>query len=328
MRWTSATDPTGQPVQIGVDAEGQIWISRAGAPAATVGLATEAQGRRERGQAVVQLPQGELLRSVDVETFAAWFAGVRRPRKVHSPLKITLILLAGFVLLLYALIRFVVPVLGDWAARWIPASLEQQLQQPVQQSLEARGFAPSQLPAERQQHYRALFAGLVADLPDRSRFVLEFRQFEAPNAFALPGGVVVFTDPIFALFETDDEFLAVAAHEIGHVDQRHIVRSLLRASTLTLLSAVLFGDVAAAASLAQGVPALLLQSAYSRDFEREADRYAFAMLKRRGVSPLALGHFLQRLSTHSGGELPGVLQYASSHPATAERIEAAEAAAR
>ena len=43
----------------------------------------------------------------------------------------------------------------------------------------------------------------------------------------MPGGVVVFTDPIFDLFQNDEEFLAVAAHEIGHVDQRHIVRSIV-----------------------------------------------------------------------------------------------------
>ncbi len=44
------------------------------------------------------------------------------------------------------------------------------------------------------------------------------------NAFALPSGIVVMTDELVELAKTDDELVAVLAHEIGHVRGRHALR--------------------------------------------------------------------------------------------------------
>jgi predicted Zn-dependent protease len=79
------------------------------------------------------------------------------------------------------------------------------------------------------------------------------------------------------------------------------------------------------------LPTLLLQSGYSRDFEDEADSYAFQRLKAVGVSPRNLAEILERLEASRGKGTQGgkpdqgerTFDYLSTHPATARRIERA-----
>jgi Zn-dependent protease with chaperone function len=90
------------------------------------------------------------------------------------------------------------------------------------------------------------------------------------------------------------------------------------------------GDVS---SLLTAVPAALLEARYSRDHEREADEYAARMLRHNAMSPELLVTMLGRLERAHGAEEGepkaedaardrGLPEYLSTHPATAERIEA------
>ncbi|MDR2676001.1 MAG: M48 family metallopeptidase [Opitutaceae bacterium] len=117
------------------------------------------------------------------------------------------------------------------------------------------------------------------------------------NAFALPSGDIVLTDDLVHLAAGDDELLAVLAHECGHVEARHAVRSVIQASFLTLLISFAAGDVTAATTIGGALPAFLLENRFSRDFEREADAIAVRHLKTTGLSPLLLGDILARLET-------------------------------
>ena len=327
MRWIVALDSRGNEVQIGVDAEGQFWISE-NAPPVRVAPADSITAMHRKNAVVLRLPNGRELSSADLDTMRIWFPpSDEPPRRQLGPGTLLWMMLAGSLLLVYLTVRFIIPSLGDWATAWVPRSFERTLQGPVQASLTAEGFGESKLAADRQEHYRELFKSLLTEVSEPTDFQLQFRSFDVPNAFALPGGVIVFTDPMFDLIASDAEFMAVAAHEIGHVEHRHIVRNLLRASTMTLVFALLAGDLSSALALANSVPGILLSSAYSREFESEADQFAFAELKKRQLSPVVLGEFLQKLSAQTGGDMPGVLRYASSHPATEDRIEAAREAA-
>jgi predicted Zn-dependent protease len=149
-----------------------------------------------------------------------------------------------------------------------------------------------------------------------------------PNAFALPGGTIVVTDEMVAAVGSDDELLAVLAHEIGHVRGRHAMRLVLRSSGLAVLLTALAGDAVGVTFLAVALPTMLLQSGYSRQFEAEADDYAFAHMKRHGVSPQAFADVMRRLEKETGGTLDddAMMRYLGTHPATAERIRRAEGA--
>lgn len=145
---------------------------------------------------------------------------------------------------------------------------------------------------------------------------LQFYSLGAPNAFALPGGTVVITDELVEFAEHDEEIIAVLAHELGHVEGRHVLRSMAQRSTLLALWTAITGDVSLAALSVLGPDQLIAQS-YSRDFERAADEFAADYLLRAGISPTRLGDILERLERESGtGSFPTWL---SSHPAAADR---------
>ena len=94
-------------------------------------------------------------------------------------------------------------------------------------------------------------------------------------------------------------------------------------------------SIATAAFMALA-PTLLLQARYSREHEREADRYGASMLQANGISPRALANILAKLEAAHTAKPPRtrsdargqdhdeniVGDYLSSHPATRERIEA------
>jgi predicted Zn-dependent protease len=90
------------------------------------------------------------------------------------------------------------------------------------------------------------------------------------------------------------------------------------------------GDAVGVTYLAAALPSMLLQSSYSREFETEADDYAFVLLKRNGVSPQVFADMLRRLEASEPrvANDGGVGRYLASHPATEERIRRAEEAAR
>jgi Zn-dependent protease with chaperone function len=162
----------------------------------------------------------------------------------------------------------------------------------------------------------------------------------------------VMTDQLVALLAEEGRIAAVLAHEIGHLEHRHGTRQILQDSIGALVIAAIVGDVSAVGSLVATLPIVLTHTANSREFEREADTFAYAVMKKTGRSPRLLGEALAALEKESesgdrdcpvplekgeGGEESKTAQrpsraaqlgYLSTHPATEERIRAAEEAAR
>src|SRR5205085_9046906 len=70
------------------------------------------------------------------------------------------------------------------------------------------------------------------------------------NAFALPGGYVGVHLGLIGLTSTRDELASVLAHEMSHVSQRHIARSITGDSKRSLvgLAALVLGMLAASRS--------------------------------------------------------------------------------
>ena len=183
-------------------------------------------------------------------------------------------------------------------------------------------FDQSELPAETIVRVTGLFRDIQVTNPEFLPYRLEFRASRiGPNAFAVPGGIVVMTDELVDLAESDAEIMAVLAHEVGHLNGRHSLRILLQNSVSAMLIAGLTGDISNITALSAAIPAVLMQAKYSRDFEREADDFAFEYLETRSISTDALSDLLLRLEqseSDDGGGIPGWL---SSHPPSGERID-------
>jgi predicted Zn-dependent protease len=143
------------------------------------------------------------------------------------------------------------------------------------------------------------------------------------NAFALPGGSSYYFSALLEQTESPDEFAGVMAHELGHVYYRHGLEGLIESSATGLLVGFVLGDLTGM-SVAGGLGAAMIDTRFSREAERQADQFAAAAGQRMGFRPAALADLLERVAGDS--DATQMLQIFSSHPLTADRRTALEAA--
>jgi Zn-dependent protease with chaperone function len=227
--------------------------------------------------------------------------------------------LAAVAVLSLLFVQFGIPLLADVAAAGMPSSADRTIGAQSLELLDAVIFEPSSLPESRQDQVQALFRDMTASLDDGHAYRLELRHGGSldANAFALPAGIVVVTDELCELAQRDEEIVAVIAHEIGHVQGRHALRLLLRNAGVAALSLALLGDVSSTTTLAAAAPTALLNAKHAREFEAEADDFAYAWLDRNNIAHQHFAAILLRLEERSHGARSG---WFSTHPATSERI--------
>lgn len=189
---------------------------------------------------------------------------------------------------------------------------------------------------------KAYLDRIVADLvpatdrPDE-RFNVTLLDSPAVNAFALPNGRLYVTRGLLALANDGAELAAVMAHEIAHVTLRHAsTRSELemRSALVTRVVADVLRDRRAAELVRDATRMDIAR--FSREQEIEADLTAVATLARAGYDPYGATRFLRNLdswTTLATGASGARVQRAAydmfaTHPATAQRVEAARIAAR
>jgi len=245
---------------------------------------------------------------------------------------VALVVTVGFV---WTSIQYGIPAVAKYTAFSLSPESNRRLGQGTMALLDRFYVAPSRLSAERQQHLRERFLQFIP-VADGMPVEIEFRDGRAAigaNAFALPSGTVVFTDQLVRLAQNDEELLAVYAHEVGHLVQRHIMRQVLQNSALTAVVVAVTGDISSVSSLVAAVPVVVTQAGYSRSFEREADRYAVEQLRLQAVDVSHFATILQKIEVSHrcrGADEEECLRhvenqwekYLSTHPATRERIEA------
>jgi Zn-dependent protease with chaperone function len=244
-------------------------------------------------------------------------AGVFRLEARYS---IALLALLISVAVVWLGLRHGVPAVAAYAVQLIPPSLEARIGEQGLAVLDRLVFSPSVVPEARRTALRQRLAETcrIVGCPPHQ---LEFRASQriGANALALPGGVLVFTDGIIQLARHDDELLAVAAHELGHVQHRHGLRLALSAAGVVLMTEVMLGDLSGIADLSGGLPLVLLQSGYTRGMEREADAYALTWMRRACLPPQRFADILNRLDP-ARAEVKGAALF-STHPDTRERIK-------
>ena len=227
-----------------------------------------------------------------------------------------------------------------WASKYVayqlPPSVNQALAEGTLKTLDQLVLEPSRLPAERQQAIREHFQQTLVPLnPEGFTYTLHFREMEdVANAFALPSGDVVVTDRLAEIITKPAELDSILLHEIGHVVHRHSLRQVIQSSTVTLALVMLAGDASAVDEWTLALPATVLQSQYSREFESEADVYAFERMAILGLDPVHFGNALHRITTDALQDSPlsakdsqraeTFLKYLSSHPPSEERAAMAK----
>jgi predicted Zn-dependent protease len=104
------------------------------------------------------------------------------------------------------------------------------------------------------------------------------------------------------------------------------MKSVLQQSVVAVVITAITSDASSLSAAVTGLPIVLVQMEYSRDFETEADDFAFDLLKQKGYSPAAFATMMERLAEKRG--IPTAMKYLSSHPLSIERARRARDAAR
>jgi Zn-dependent protease with chaperone function len=237
---------------------------------------------------------------------------------------------AGAVSSVALIILVLVPVMADQLAGFLPPQGEKALGDAtlsqIRSALDETGLG--ELPFCESPAGVAALQKLEATLVARSDLPVELTvhvlDHGMVNAFALPGGHIVFFRGLLEQADTPAEVAAVFAHEMGHVEARDPTRIALRSAGSIGVLGLLFGDFAGGA-LVLFLTERLIQADYTREAEAAADSYAYALLIRTGQPPSAIATFFERLMAENGDQA-GIVQHFLSHPALGDRIAAARAA--
>ena len=274
-------------------------------------------------------PGGEKFETEDNETVDRLLI-LRRKRtpldfvhRLESKKRYVLIALAVMVVFVAAVVRYGIPAASRLIAFHLPDRVAEVAAEQTLSALDRMILEPTKLDQATQTRLIAHFRSIAAEHRVHSVSVT-FRDGGeiGPNAFALPDGRIVFTDQMVTLAESDDELLGVMAHEVGHVVHRHGMRRVVQDSLLAFALMAITGDASGTSELFYGMPVMLTELAYSRQFEREADRYALEYMKAHDIPTVHFAHLMRRIEqwqeTHHGGRWPS---YLSTHPELAERLE-------
>lgn len=149
------------------------------------------------------------------------------------------------------------------------------------------------------------------------------------NAFAAPGGIIGINSGTIINTESESELAGVVAHEIAHVTQKHMARSVEMQQQMSIpLMAAMLGAILiatqnpeagqAAIAAVQG-GALQAQINFTRNNEMEADRVGMQLLARSGLNPRGMPSFFEKLHRNSryAGNAPEFLR---THPLANNRI--------
>ena len=311
-------------------ARGRFHLFRAGD---TAGTGVEVRGASERLAGIPQtLTLGSGQRFVPFEELPPGFLGEAETRMSRwtdwlerfSPVKAAV--LFGVLVLAVLGLRAAVPVVADGAVVLIPHRTEAFVRRRAFRELDAAMFSPTRLTEPRRARIEAAAQALarragIDPIPE-----IHFRDSRllGANAFAFPGGPIVVTDDLVRVLDDDDRILAVIAHELGHVRERHGMRQVLRIGGMFVIaSAVLGADDSLLEELA-AISVSTVSAGYSREFERDADAFAGRLLESAGRSAGDLADAFRTLLDDCGEMCRGDAGWLSSHPGLESRIQALE----
>ena len=165
---------------------------------------------------------------------------------------------------------------------------------------------------------------------DRAPFEFRFSVIKssAINAFATPGGYVYVNSGLITMVETESELASVLAHEIAHINKRHVASIIEKSQKVSMaaLAAVLAGaflggggDLSAAVASFSLATATTLSLKYSREHEEEADRLGMSYLVSAGYDGKSMLDFMKLMRRYEfySSKIPS---YFLTHPGTEERI--------
>ena len=171
--------------------------------------------------------------------------------------------------------------------------------------------------AEADDYFRRI-NNLLASNDD---YLIAIADTNVVNAFAYPSGIIVMYRGILNLTRSEDEFLSIVAHEMGHIKLEHYKKQQENAANASLLSlpiliaGILTSEPDVRNALITGSSGLLNNKlySYSRELEHEADIFGLDTMLTANRDGHAMANVFSKLS--DGGRI----EYLSTHPAPRRR---------
>ena len=240
---------------------------------------------------------------------------------------LSLILLIGLISLRFALTSSI-----NLLVAIFPTKIEEKIGQNAYNSLKYAAFQETQLRPDQISKLRSK-ANQIASVNGLRRVDILFHKSDlfGANALAFPGGPIVVTDDLVKLLDNDYLTLAVIAHELAHVDQRHSLHQIMEIIGIAAVASVLFGSTDSLIEEASLVAINLWASKKSRQFEKEADLFALDYLETSELDKNLLARSIAQLTRHvckaaEGLEFQNCLKkdtngWFASHPSRVERLK-------
>ncbi|CAN5365486.1 hypothetical protein BH09PSE1_BH09PSE1_05560 [soil metagenome] len=254
-------------------------------------------------------------------------AVARRRRGIETHLVVGL---TAFAAATIAFVFFGVPALSGPLARATPPSFEVGMGRNFDAQLGAVFKTCDGRPGQE------ALAGLgrrIASGADTG-FDVRVRAVHAPmlNAFALPGGPILVTDDLIRDAKSPDELSAVVAHEVSHIEKRHVMQAVWRSLGIGLLLDAVVGGGSGAGQQAVLLAGQATDLRYGRAAESEADVRGQQLLHKQGLSSRGMASFFARLGGEADrtkdDDFSRVTEFASTHPDSVRRARIARAAER
>ena len=136
-------------------------------------------------------------------------------------------------------------------------------------------------------------------------------QKDEVNAYTDQNNNVVVYRGILPYLEQEDELAFIIAHELGHVEQYHVIRGMFRSGILSVLTS--FIGTATKTGNLSGVAGNMAYKKFSRNDEFKADKRGIDYLVTAGYNPLASISVLYKIGSN-------YMDIWADHPSTEKRI--------
>ena len=237
------------------------------------------------------------------------------------------ILLIGAILIRFTLYSSIHLLVALFPMKW-----EEKIGQNAYSALTKVAFEQTELPPNQISRLLDKANEMVsANGLRNSEIYFHKSELFGANALAFPGGPIVVTDDLVLLLDNDDLTLAIIAHELAHIEQRHSLYQIIEVVSIAAMASVLLGSTDSLIEEASVVAVDLWASKKSRQFEKEADIIALDYLETVKLERKSFTLAIEKLMLHMCEAITEVnfqncvkketSGWFSSHPSGAERLK-------
>ena len=295
------------------------------------------EGRLGNIERKIKLEDGSLFTTLENDGVDKLYSQKKSKKKIlyHLESKTHWVAIALVITIfsVFASFKWGIPFISKEIAHALPASTNKIISANTMEVLDKYIFKKSEISAQKMEEIRANFKTKLLPIVTYNNgyeYKLHFRLFadgniSLPNAMALPSGDIILTDKFVELCQNQDEMDSIILHEIGHIVHRHSLQMLIESTFISVAAMVILGDSNGLGDMGIGLGSMMINLQYSREYETQADTYAFEHMLHNNIDPASFSSIMDRMSKYmQSEEEEDLIEYISTHPKTKARIQRAK----